>query len=208
MRIGQATDVEDEVGVERQAVLEAEGLEHQRQALAGLAFYELAHPFPQGAGLQAAGVDAVAETGDRRQQFALQADRFGQRAFVVGQRMAASRFGIALEQRFLVGVQEQEGDLHTILAQSLEFAGQQFNAAAGAGIDGNRHLADLFFLQHADQHGQNDNRQVVDAVIARVFKQVEGDGLAGAGKSADQYEFHGRQDKGRRRRAATFNGCP
>src|SRR5512145_2573840 len=65
MRVGQATDVEDEVGIERQAVLEAEGFEHQRQALAGLGFDELAHPLAQRIGFHAAGVDAMAEAGDR-----------------------------------------------------------------------------------------------------------------------------------------------
>ena len=97
MRVGQAAHVENEVGVERQAMLEAEGFEHQRQTLTGFGFDELAHPFAQGVGLESAGVDAMAESGNRLQQLALGADRFGQRLLLGGQRMAAARFGIALE---------------------------------------------------------------------------------------------------------------
>ena len=63
-------------------------------------------------------------------------------------------------------------------------------ASAGTGVDGNGHLADFLFFQHADEQGQHRDRQVVDAVIARVFEKVEGDGLAGAGETADENEFH------------------
>ena len=67
MRVGQAADIEDEIGIERNAVLETEGLEHQRQSLARVGFDELAHPFAQGIGLEITGVDAMAKRRQRLQ---------------------------------------------------------------------------------------------------------------------------------------------
>ena len=100
-------------------------------------------------------------------------------------------FGIALEQRFFVGKEKQEGDFDAIFLQFLELAWQQVDAVPGTRVDGDSNLADVFFLEHGREHGQHGHRQVVHAVIAGVFEQVQRDGLAGAGKSADQYEFHG-----------------
>jgi hypothetical protein len=66
-------------------MLEAEGLEHQRQPLARLGLDELADPLAQGVGFQAAGIDAMAEAGDGFEQQTLTADRFIQRLPLAGQ---------------------------------------------------------------------------------------------------------------------------
>src|SRR5574343_1779787 len=164
VRVGQAAYIEDEVGIERNAMLEAEGLEHQRQALAWRSLDELADPFTQAVGFHAAGVDAMAEAGNGVEQLALGADGFDQRLVGRGQWVAAARLGIALEQRFLGRVQEQEGQVDARIGQSFHLGRQQVDAMSGAGINGARGFLDSFFLQHPDQHGQHDDRQVVDAV--------------------------------------------
>ena len=76
--VRQAADVENEIRVERHAVLEAEGLEHQRQAGAGLELDELSHPFAQRCRRQVAGIDMVAEVGETLQPLALLRDGLGQ----------------------------------------------------------------------------------------------------------------------------------
>ena len=161
--------------------------------LAGLGLDELAHPLAQAVGLHAAGVDAVAEAGNRFKQFLLAADGFFQRLPSCCQRVPATRFGVALEQRFLVGMQEQEGRADAVLGELAQFFREQFDAVSGAGIDRHRDLARLFFLEHADEHRQHNYRQIVYAVIARIFEQIEGNRFAGAGETTDENEFHALQ---------------
>ena len=76
------------------------------------------------------------------------------------------------------------------LSQQAQAFRQEFDAVTRAGVDGDRHLAHAFFVQHANEEGEHHDRQVVYAVIPRIFEKVQGDRLAGAGKPADQNEFH------------------
>ena len=71
VRIGQAADVEHQVDIERNAVLEAEGLEQQGQALGLLQLKEALYKATQGVCVQVAGVNAVTHFGDRCQRIAL-----------------------------------------------------------------------------------------------------------------------------------------
>jgi len=108
----------------------------------------------------------VAEAGNRLQHDAFGADGFDQGLVGGSQRMAAPGFGIALEQRVLGGMQEQEGQVDARFRQFLHFRGQQVDAVPGAGVDGDGRLLDALFLEHADEHREHHHRQVVDAVVA------------------------------------------
>src|ERR1700682_174529 len=88
MRIGQAADVEHEIGIERNAVFVAEGLEQHGQARR-IDADEILDPGTQRRRRQVAGVEAVAERAELRQPFALELDRLGQRAIVARKWMPA-----------------------------------------------------------------------------------------------------------------------
>ena len=180
MRVGQAADVEDEVGVERNAVLEAERLEHQGQAMPRFRFDELTYPLAQRVGLEAAGIDAMTKGRDRFEQLALAADRFGQRLILAAQGVAAPRFGVTLEQGLIVGMKEEEGLAHAVFLELAQLLRQEVDALAGTGVDRDCYLVDPLFGEHPHQYGEHDHRQVVYAVVACIFEQVQGDGLARA----------------------------
>ena len=66
--VGQTAHVEDEVGIHRDAVLEAEGFEQQRDLAARLEVHEALHPVAQGVGRQVAGIDALPQFCNLTQQ--------------------------------------------------------------------------------------------------------------------------------------------
>jgi hypothetical protein len=45
---------------------------------------------------------------------------------------------------------------------------------AGAGIDCHGDLADALILEHADEHGEHDDRQIIHAVVACIFEEMQG----------------------------------
>ena len=107
MGIGQATNVEHHVGIQRDAVLEAKGLEQQRQP--GLPKVEqILHPGPQRVGIEVAGVDAMAEVIDVGEQFALALDALRKCAPLVRERMPAAGLREALDQRVGLGIEENQ----------------------------------------------------------------------------------------------------
>ena len=123
MRIGQAAHVEHQIGIQRQAVLEAEGFEQQRQARA-IQRDELLDPCAQRIGVEFAGVDVMADVGDLGEQFAFLADAFRQGlSFVetgIAQRMQAACFGKAFDQRLGLRIEEQHMHVDVLLFDLLQ----------------------------------------------------------------------------------------
>ena len=135
---------------------------------------------------QRAGVDLVAEFGERRDEVAFALDRFlerRQQADVrivrqrAGQRMAAARLGEALDQRLGARVEEQHA--HVVLARQVaDQAGHFVERRTRARVDRDREPALAILGEVAGEFGEHVRRQVVDAVIACVFERVQRDGLA------------------------------
>ena len=198
--VGQAAHVEDELGVERQAVLEAEGFEGERQRLrlvtVAVGCDELAYPLAQRVGLQVAGVDVMAEFGDAGEAYAFLGDGLGQRALVAGQRVPAPRLRVALAQR--LGLRVEKEELHVVLlrTQRVELLRQRFNTAAAADVDGDGDFPVALLPELIDERLQQLRRQIVDAVVRGVLEQVEGDRFAGPGKAADDQDVHGLEHSG------------
>ncbi len=191
-RIRQAAHVEDEVGVERQAMLEAEGLEQQRQALCfAVRSDEVLDHRAQRVGLEIAGVDAVAEVEQGVQRLALAGDRLGERAVAVGHRVAAARFREALDQHLVARVEKDEAhrDAGGLELLQLLRQGRDRGAAAHVGRHGDTRMPGA--AQVGEQFAEQRRRQVVDAVVAGVLQHVERDGFARTGKTADERKLHG-----------------
>ena len=78
------------------------------------------------------------------------------------------------------------------IAQVLDLLLRFLNVDTGTDIDAHAEfgfIGALDMVQH--QRRQHFQRQVVHAEIAEVFKLFEGNGLARAGQSANQDDFHG-----------------
>ena len=190
VRVGQAAHVEDQVGVERDAVLEAEGLEQQRQPCARLEGDEILDPGAQGVGPEVAGVDAVAEGGNRFERIALAADRLGQRA----RRSPADGAG-ASRKSAGSGIRRWRAGTRRYSVCRLPRAGAAFPAVPRCRARSGRRwrpptLVTPSSLSMRTRKVSMTTRQVVHAVIARIFEQVQGDGFAGPGESANDNEFH------------------
>ena len=129
VRVGEHAHIENEVGIGGDAALESKGLEHQGELGGGCAH----QCFDVGLQLrrsQQAGVDHMGTLAQLGQQFAFVMDGFDQ-GFVALQlgfareRVLASGFGIASQQRVRGGVQKDGLDRHAHLAQHLELFGHQ-----------------------------------------------------------------------------------
>ena len=196
--IGQAAHVEHEVGVARHAVPVREGLEQDRHAAFAAAADALADELAQLVHRGARGVDdQVGGVGDRLQQLALLAQRLRQAEPFAAQRMPPARLAIALEQRFLVGAQEQHLAVHAALLELRDQSrhrGDLGGAVAGIDADGGVAVGRLVRAHRVrDEHRQQPGRNVVDAVVVQVFEHVQRHALAGAGQTADDDEAHAKR---------------
>ena len=119
VRIGQAAQVEDEVGVERDAVLVTEGLDQYRQRRLRAQADAAAHSVAQLVDARVAGVDDEFGAGDHRaEQFLLAGDGLAQAHPLRRQRVRPAAFRVALEQTVLVGVQEHDLAANALGAQT------------------------------------------------------------------------------------------
>ncbi|KAG1192775.1 hypothetical protein G6F35_013588 [Rhizopus arrhizus] len=183
VRVGQHARVEHEVRLGRHAALVGEGFERQHQRRA-VGLDQVADPGAQLAGRQVRGVDHVLLFAQWRQQFALQRDAVGQRGRgaaalqAIGQRMAAAGFGVALHQRGGVGVQEDHAQAGAHGAQGRDHIGQFRQFAGGPDVDGDGNALQAVIARIGDELGQEADRQVVDAGVARILEHAQGNGFA------------------------------
>ena len=129
------------------------------------------------------GVDLqVGMIDDCRQQQLLVTNRLGQRTAFVGQRVAPTGFGEALEQGFVVGIQIQHVALNMPGANFFEQFGETLELAGQvARVDrhGNLRVQQFGVQQGAlGKLGQQASGQVVDAVEPVVFEYVQRGALA------------------------------
>ena len=185
--VGQKAHVEEEVGIDWRAVFEAEGLQGDDQRRGGVAedgaqaVFELVNAVA--AGVQ----DDVGEVHQRVQQVAFVFDGFRQGARAFGadvQRVRAARLAVAAHEDVGVGGQKEDLDVG-VLAQFADFFRQGGEVGGVARIHGDRDRLRLFGGKIAHEAVKQGARQIVDAVVAEVFKGVQRDGFARAGKAGD-----------------------
>src|SRR5690606_16515902 len=136
------------------------------------------------------GVDLqVGQVDDRTEQLRFVMNRFGQGAVLVGQRMTATGFREALEQGFRVGVEVEHVALDVASADFLQQLRKALELARQiACVNGyrNQRMQQFGMQQRAlGQLRQQSCGEVVDAVEAVVFENVEGCALARTGAAAD-----------------------
>ena len=105
--------------------------------------------------------------------------------------MGTTGFGIAAEQSGFAGLEKDDGGGER-LPDLLKDSGEALQRLAFADVDDQRGAIDLGGL--ADEIGearQQFERQIVDGVVAEVFKGLESRGFAGAGESGEDDELAG-----------------
>ena len=117
------------------------------------------------------------------EQLALELDGLDQCVLSVcivaaGQGVAAPGFRIAVNQRLGHGVKEQGSDADAALAKVGQLFGYKGQGRGTAHIHCDRHFATAWMLFKLDERQEKLRRQVVDAIVARVFQCMQGHGLA------------------------------
>ncbi len=192
--VRQAADVEDEVGIRRQAVLEPKGHALDLQDLFPAAEEEAGNAVLQLFRRQIGGVDGVVrplfEGGDhlpfRRNGVA---DGL---VVVPGQRVPAAGLLEPVHEDAVLAVHEKQLVGHRHAAQLVEGAGEVFEGGPGAHVDDHRELRLGRALQDDLSEGREEfGRHVVDADEVDVFQHFHRFGFAGTGQAGEDYEFHG-----------------
>src|SRR5262249_42853727 len=189
VRIGEAANVEDEVGVERHALLVAEGLEQEHHRL-GPDVEKVLDPVAQRVREQVGRVQALADLAYRGEDLALARQALLESARSGRERVAPARFGEAAYQRVVLGIEEKQAQIHSLGLQRGDVSGDPLERVPGAGVDAHRDPLVAGAAQQLRRLLEQLAREVVDAVVAAVLERIEGDALAGARQPADEDQLH------------------
>ena len=188
MGVGQHAHIKHKVCITRHAALESKGLKHQGQLGCGRGDQRLDIAL-QLRGSNNAGVNHVRLLAQVPQQFALEFNRiYESPPIILGrmprlglrQRVFAPGLGVAAHQGFGGCVQKQGFDNRALFAQFLELLGHDRQRRGAADIHGNCHAVGVLLLLQHHKLQQQLGRQVVHAVVARVFQRMQGHRLARA----------------------------
>ena len=192
-RVGQEPQVEDEVRVERDAVLEPE--RHQRHADLGPSPLgeDLGHLLGELVDVEPGGVDDHLRVGAQvLQQVALAHDSVEEPALPL-QRVRAAHALEPAHQRLVGGVEEHQVGLPAALPQLGQRVAQVGEEAAGADIHDRRDARDrggpLLGGRQLRQGDEQVGRDVVDDVPAGVLEDVGDGAAAGAAHTGDDDEL-------------------
>ena len=190
MRIRQAPDVEDEIGVARQPVLVAEAQQRQHQlrrpAAARQRHEELAQLVDGHVGRVD---DFVGELPDGAHARPLVADAFGHRP-IVCERVRTPGLAEPSDERVVTGLEE---DQHRIEArhrpQAREDLRKRRQQVFLTDVDDDRDLVDLSAAQRQLRQRRNERRRkVVDAEVPEVFERANRLGLSGSREAGQNDE--------------------
>ena len=160
--------------------------------LSSLAEHLLGDPPPQLAAGQVAGVHHhVGALAQRRQQLALGPDPVDDPPFR-RQRVAAAGLLVAVEQRLLVGLEEEHRRLQAVGLEVVEHLQQVVEVLAAAHVGDDRGALDAAALvaEELAEAADHPRRQVVDAEVAAVLEGGDRLRLAGAGVAGDHDQGH------------------
>src|SRR3954469_23138438 len=174
VRIGEEAHVEEEVRVARGAVLEA--VRHERHGqlaeLAVVGQHLVRHHLAEPRGGEVGGVDRhVGALLQRLEQLALLLDR-ARHLPALGERVAAARLLVAVEQHVLAGLEEEQAARRAARPELLEHLSEALEVRAAAHVAHDGGALDLAALvgEQLGERGDHLGRQVVDAEVARVLE--------------------------------------
>ncbi len=188
--VGKRARVEHEVGIARNAVLEAERLEGDRQPAGGALPDALVDELAQRVHAHARGVDdQIGRIDDRLEQLALQRDGLAQtrrRAGSADACGASRRSAAAAPRRRRPGTSPRTGcRCACSSSMQLRHGGDLRRGVARIEADGGALVGRSGAAHRVRDEGlQQRRRDVVDAVEAQVLEHVQRHALAGAGQAA------------------------
>ena len=191
--IRQEADVEGQVGVARRPVLETEGEQGERELAAAVAAEQLlGDPTAKGAAGQIAGVhDDVGAGPQRRQQLALGPYPLDDPA-LGSERMAAAGLLVAVDERLLVGLEEEDLGLEPVCVEVVQDLDQLVEVVAAAHVGDDRGPLDAAarVAEELTEAADHPRRQVVDTEVAAVLEGGDRLRLAGPGVAGDDDHHH------------------
>jgi hypothetical protein len=106
--------------------------------------------------------------------------------------MAPPRLLVAVEERLLVGLQEEDAVHDARLVELVDHAGQRRQVLAAPRVGDHGGALDLRARvpEQLGQRADHLRRQVVDAEVARVLEHVHCGGLPGPRQAGDDHEVH------------------
>ncbi len=195
VRIGQEAHVEDEVGVERHAVLVAE--RHDRDvedARFGGRIGRMREPLLERGQRERRGVDDdVGRVADRFELAAFGDDAVDDAA-AIRERMLAARLRVAPDEHLVARVEEDDPVGDAFLAQRAQLPDEIAEHLFTADVEDERDAAQV--AAAGEQLGElrdEARREVVDAEVAEVLEAFRGLALARARHAGDDDHMRGRQ---------------
>jgi hypothetical protein len=191
VRVGEEADVEDEIGVDRDPVLEPERHQRHRQSRSGLGCsIQLDQQLLELVDVHRRGVDdAVGDLAHVRQGLALGTDGL-QHVAVAAEGMSTSRLVVAADERFVARLDVQHLDGVAAGTERRDRVEEMLQVFALADVDAERDTVDLL-LGAGDEVGEDRDqrrRQIVDAVEPHVLEALDRIALAGAADAGDDDE--------------------
>ena len=190
-RVGQAADVQHEVGFRRDAELEAEGHDCQAHGVLGPAVRveQVADPlFVLGGGEQT-GIDGIiGPLLEGLQDSTLLPEGLpGGEALGDADGVAAARLAVAAHQHLVRRVEEEDLILYPLLVHLVQRVLDFLRRAAAADVHAEGHPLELVVARFREGRdaGQQRRRDVIDAEKADVLQRIHGDGFSSARKAAD-----------------------
>ena len=192
--IGEKTGVKNQIRIERNPVLEAEGHHGDIEtALAAFSCKEREKPVLQNAqGHGGAVYNIVCAALDRREELFFLLHRFLGADTLFRQGMGPAGFLVTPDQSREICVHVEDTHVTVHFAQFFDGI-RQFPKAfpiPDIGNEGDLFIAAAGVQTEFGKTGHQSDRQVVDAIIIQVLQHVCGTGLARTGETGDDEKFH------------------
>ena len=189
MRIGQKAHIENQVCIGGNAVAKSEAHHGNQQRPPSGILKAVDDELAQLVNVEFGGVnDHVRETPDGRHPPALLANSFGDGS-VVPERMRAPRFAEAAHQRFVAGFDENKR--RGMFAAQFAIDPGSFSICSpsrASTSNAARSISPAFDIEFAESGNQSD-RQIINAIKAKVFEGIQDGAFAGAGKAGENNQL-------------------
>ena len=194
IRVGQEAHVEHQIAFARDAALIAEGHDFRAQgALILVAGEQVVHARAKLLGAQPAGGEhVIGALAQGLKHFALLGDGLFKRYTAAHERVVAPRLLVAVDERFGVRLQKEDGDFVAVAALIDGAANRvrvEQRAAAGIHAEGDGRIQ-LHLFAEGERGREQQRRNVVHALIAAVLQMAQDARFARAGQAGDDQKFH------------------
>src|SRR5579883_1177240 len=188
VRVAEETDIEDQVGIPREAVAIREGGDEDGDAMRRVE-RELAVENPLQIGRIERGRvdDKIGAVAQRRHSLPLEIDAVAHRP-IARQRMAAPRLRVTANEALILAIEKDDSEIEIVIGDELVERRQKRADAeiARADIDADGERRPL--RRRHEQVRQQRERQIVDRFVTHILERLERRRATGAGHAGDHEE--------------------